>query len=126
MQRISRMFFRFAEFRLKMQVMFHCFLLKSPHFIFHTLLHANLVNVLKIRVKYPACILSLSASDGIHDMSTLPTSFPRFLRMFSRLAVAVQRACLSLTLLMHYGYFIYCFWVRGCLSQGEGGAKRKI
>ena len=26
----------------------------------------------------------------------------------------------------YYGYFIYCFWGRGCLSQGDVGAKRKF
>ena len=100
-----------CEFELR------CFPLKSPRFVFRTLLHANFANVLKTRVKYPAYKVFLSVSDGIHDTSTLSAFFPRFPQIFSKLAVAVQRACLSLILL---GFTVILFIV-----FGDGGALAK-
>ena len=108
------------------EFIFYYFLLKSPRFILRILLYANLANVLKIRVTHPALTVFLSTSDEMHTMSCPPVFFPRFQRMFSKLAVAVLCAWPSLTLLIYNGLLFIIFWGRECLSQGEGGAKRRF
>ena len=105
---------------------FHYFSLKSPRFIFRILLHANLANVLKIRVTHPACNVLLSTNDGMHTMSSLPVSFPRFPRMFSKLAVAVQRAWPSLTLLIYYGLLFIIFGDGSALAKAKQGQRENF
>ena len=102
---------------------FYYFLLKSPRFILRILLYANLANVIKIRVTHPALTVFLSTSDEMHTMSCPPVFFPRFQRMFSKLAVAVLCAWPSLTLLIYNGLLFIIFGDGNALAKAKEGQR---
>ena len=89
-------------------------------------MHANLANVLKTRVKYPACTLPALVCDGLINFHVVVSLLSAISANVLKVHVG-RTACVSLPYISkYYGYFVYYVWGQGALAKAKEEQREKF